>query len=214
MKLRHWASTLLGLGALVLATAGFLHHQQRLNALDLHQRDNRPTQAIRSELDELRSAQALIRSELDALSQQLSRLGEEHAQLNTRLSSQQAQLTGLRDAPEDPRWHTLNQRIEQLESRTATPSKPAVTVRKPKPSLRPKPSRALPALPALPELLGIELRGAERFLAVAPAGSRALNEVRLLRDGDRFGAWMLKRLDRQQAVFTAPGQAEQILALP
>ena len=155
MRLRHWASALPGLGALILAIAGFLHHQQRLDALDLHQRDDRPTQAIRSELAELRSTQAQVRSELDALNQQLSRLGEEHAQLNTRLTSQQVQLTGLRDAPEDPRLHTLNQRIEQLESRTATPYKPAVTVRKPKPSLRPAPSRALPALPALPELLGI-----------------------------------------------------------
>jgi uncharacterized coiled-coil protein SlyX len=214
MKLRHWASALPGLGALVLAITGFLHNQQRLDALDLRQRDDRPTQAIRNDLAELRSTLAQMRSELDALNQQLSRLGEEHAQLNTRLTSQQVQLTGLRDAPEDPRWHTLNQRIEQLESRTATPSKPAVTVRKPKPSLRPAPSRALPALPALPELLGIELRGAERFLAVAPAGSRTLNEVRLLRDGDRFGAWTLRRLDRQRAVFTAPGHAEQILALP
>ena len=213
MRLRHWASALPGLGALILAIAGFLHHQQRLDALDLHQRDDRPTQAIRSELAELRSTQAQVRSELDALNQQLSRLGEEHAQLNTRLTSQQVQLTGLRDAPEDPRLHTLNQRIEQLEARTAPPPKPVAT-RKPKANPRPAPARPLPALPARPELIGIELRGAERFLAVAPAGSLTLNEVRLLRDGDRFGAWTLRRLDRQQAVFTAPGHADQILALP
>ncbi len=214
MKLRHWASALLGLGALVLATVGFLHHQQRLDALDQHQRNDNPTQAIRSELDELRSTQAQMRTELDALSQQLSRLGEEHTQLNTRLTSQQAQLTGLRDAPEDPRWHTLNRRIEQLESRTSPPPKSVATARKPKPSLRPASARPVPALPALPELLGVELRGAERFLAVAPAGSLTLNEVRLLRDGDRFGAWTLKHLDRQRAVFIAPDHAERILALP
>ena len=211
MKLRHWASALLGLGTLVLATVGFLHHQQRLDALDQHQRDDRTTQAIRSELAELRSTQALIRSELDALTLQLSRFNEEHAQLNRRLIDQQAQLTALQNAPEDPRWHTLSLRIEQLESRATRP-KPVATARKPGP--RPAPARPAPALPALPDLLGFELRGAERFLAVAPAGSRSLNEVRLLRDGDRFAAWTLKRLDRQRAVFTAPGHAEQILALP
>lgn len=214
MKLRHWASALLGLGTLILTGGGFLYHQQRLDAIHLLHQDDGQTQAIRSELAELRSTQAQIRTELDALSQRLSRLGEEHAQLNTRLTSQQDQLTGLRDAPEDPRWHTLNRRIEQLEARTAPPPQPVATARKPKANPRPAPAHPLPALPALPELIGIELRGAERFLAVAPAGSRTLNEVRLLRDGDRFGAWTLKRLDRQGAVFTVSGHADQILALP
>lgn len=213
MKLRHWAPALLGLCALVLAGGGFLHHQQRLDALHLQHRDDHPTQALRSEIAELQHSQALIRSELDALTQQLSRLNSERAQLSARLTSQQTQLTALQEAPEDPRWRTLSQRIEQLESRTAPAAKPAVTLRTSKP--RPVPVRALPALPpALPELIGIELRGAERLLAVAPVGSRRLNEVRLLRAGDRFGAWTLKRLDRQHAAFTAPGHAEQTLALP
>lgn len=214
MKPRQWPAALLGLCALILTGGGFLYHQQRLDAIHLLHQDDGQTQAIRSELAELRSTQAQIRTELDALIQQVSRLNKAHAQLLTQVASQQAQLTALRDAPEDPRWHTLSQRIEGLESRTAPPPKPAVTVRKPKPNPRPTAARPLPALPALPELIGIELRGAERFLAVAPAGSRTLNEVRLLREGDRFGAWTLKRLDRQGAVFIAPGHAEQILALP
>ncbi|HLT04368.1 MAG TPA: chemotaxis protein, partial [Pseudomonas sp.] len=89
---------------------------------------------------------------------------------------------------------------------------PVASVRKP--AARPAPARAMPAVPALPLLIGVELRGAERFVAVAPAGSRTLNEVRLLRGGDRFGAWTLRRLERQAAVFASPGQPEQTLALP
>lgn len=209
MKSRYWAAALLGTWLVI--GSGLLHHQQRLDELQRQQLDARlPT--LQSELDALRTTQTQLQSELNDLVNQLTTFNQAQAQLDERLTRQQTQLTALLNPPEDLRWHSLSLRIQQLETRATQPAKPVASVRKP--AARPAPARAMPALPALPLLIGVELRGAERFLAVAPAGSQTLNEVRLLRGGDRFGAWTLRRLDRQAAVFASPGQPDQTLALP
>ena len=212
MKSRYWAAALLGAGTWLVIGSGLLHHQQRLNELQRQQLDATRLPTLQSELDALRTTQTQLQSELDDLVNQLTTFNQAQAQLDERLTHQQAQLTALSNPPEDPRWQRLSQRIQQLEIRPIQPPKPVASVRKP--AARPAPARAMPAVPALPLLIGVELRGAERFLAVAPAGSQTLNEVRLLRGGDRFGAWTLRRLERQAAVFASPGQPDQTLALP
>lgn len=212
MKSRYWAAALLSVGTWLVIGSGLLHHQQRLDELQRQQLDATRWPTLQSELDALRTTQTQLRSELDDLVNQLTTFNQAQAQLDERLTRQQTQLTALLNPPEDPRWHSLSLRIQQLETRATQPAKPVASVRKP--AARPAPARSMPALPALPLLIGLELRGPERFLAVAPAGSRTFNEVRLLRGGDRFGAWTLRRLDRQAAVFASPGQPDQTLALP
>lgn len=214
MKSRYWAAALLGAGTWVVIGGGFLYQQQRLDELQQLQLDDTPVLTLQGELDALRTTQAQLQTELDELANQLTIFTREHAQLDERLTRQQDQLTALLNLPEDSRWQRLSLRIEQLETRTALQPKPVASVRKPAP--RPAPARLAPvqALPSLPLLIGLELRGPERFLAVSPAGSQTLNEVRLLRSGDRFGAWTLRRLDRQAAVFASPGQPDQTLSLP
>lgn len=212
MKSRYWAAALLGAGTWLVIGSGLLHHQQRLNELQRQQLDATRLPTLQSELDALRTIQTQLQSELDELASQLTTFNQAQSQLDERLTRQQTQLTALLNPPEDPRWQRLSQRIQELEIRPTQPPKPVASARKPAP--RPAPTRSAPALPALPLLIGVELRGAERFLAVAPPGSRTLNEVRLLRGGDRFGAWTLRRLERQAAVFASPGQPDQTLALP
>jgi FtsZ-binding cell division protein ZapB len=212
MKSRYWAAALLGVGTWLVIGSGLLHHQQRLDELQRRQLDATQVVFLQAEFDALRTTQAQLQTELDELVNQRTRFHRAHAQFEERLTSQQAQLTALLNPPEDPRWQRLSQRIQQLETRAAQPPKPVASARKTAP--RPAPARSAPARPALPLLIGLELRGPERLLAVAPAGSQSLNEVRLLRSGDRFGAWTLRRLDRQAAVFASPGQPDQTLALP
>lgn len=212
MKPRHWAAALLSVAAWLLIGGGLFHHQQRLDELQRQQLDATRLPTLQNELEALRTSQAQLRSELDDLAHQLATFNQAQAQLDERLTHQQAQLTALSHPPEDPRWQRLSQRIQALENRPTQPPKPVASVRKP--PARPAPARSAPALPALPLLIGVELRGAERFLAVAPAGGQTLDEVRLLRDGDRFGAWTLRRLERQAAVFAYPGRPDQTLALP
>jgi FtsZ-binding cell division protein ZapB len=212
MKSRYWAAALLSVGTWIVVGGGFLYHQMRLEGLQQLLLDDTQVLTLQGELEALRTTQAQLQTELDELANQLTTLNRDHAQLDQRLTRQQAQLTTLLNRPEDPRWQSLSLRIEQLETHTAQQPKPVASVRKT--TRRPAPARSAPALPAPPLLIGVELRGPERFLAVAPAGSQTLKEVRLLRSGDRFGAWTLQRLDRQAAVFASPGQPDQTLALP
>ena len=56
-------------------------------------------------------------------------------------------------------------------------------------------------------VVGIEYRGGERFLSVAPPGSTQLSELYLVRPGDNVGGtrWRLANLDDRQAQFSVDG---------
>ncbi|OYT82123.1 MAG: methyl-accepting chemotaxis protein [Pseudomonas sp. PGPPP4] len=74
------------------------------------------------------------------------------------------------------------------------------TARKPEP---PKPVDTPPPF----TVVGIEYRGGERFLSVAPPGSTQLSELYLVRPGDNVGGtrWRLANLDDRQAQFSVDG---------
>jgi len=79
-----------------------------------------------------------------------------------------------------------------------TPTSPASPVSKETPKPRSYPQADF-------VLLGVELRGDQRLLSVAPNGSRSIGEIRLLRPGESIGVWQLKSFDNTQATFTAHG---------
>jgi len=110
--------------------------------------------------------------------------------LRTRLEQVEQQLLDLRTLPSPP------------------PPTPAAT--KPKKTARPKPALLSPPF----SVLSIESRGGERFLAVAPYNSRALIDVRLLHRGEEFGAWHLKVLEPNSAIFAVAAQPDQTVHLP
>ncbi|MCB1995122.1 MAG: hypothetical protein H6929_19000 [Rhodoferax sp.] len=100
----------------------------------------------------------------------------------------------------------LRSRFSEIEARlkkTAAPS----PVRRP----------AEPALPKVPEppfkVLGVELRGGQRFLSVSAPNASSLLDVWLLREGDTAGAWHLQAIEARAAVFRVDGQTQRI-ALP
>ncbi|MBB0025213.1 MULTISPECIES: hypothetical protein [Burkholderiaceae] len=76
---------------------------------------------------------------------------------------------------------------------------------------------AEPAKPKVPEppfnVVGVELRGGERFLSVAAPKPSSVLDVRLLREGDAVGAWRLLAIEARAAVFSVDGQTQRI-ALP
>jgi len=120
-------------------------------------------------------------------------------------------------------WDTLDQRQQDLASATdltvlqnrldalvqqINTAKPVVT--------KPRPRAAKPgAAPAAPtfQLLGIEMRGGERFLAIQPNDTTGLADVRLLRVGDAEGRWQLEILEPRSALFRV-GQQTRRLPLP
>lgn len=60
------------------------------------------------------------------------------------------------------------------------------------------------------QVIGIESRGSERFLSVAPFGSTRLDEVLLIRPGDAQQAWKLEELTEQSALFSVNGTQQTV----
>lgn len=114
-------------------------------------------------------------------------------------------------APIENRLQMLEQRADAQDARlkqTSKPpraAKPAKVVSKIQPSAKPVPPF---------EVLGLESRGAERFLAVLPSGEPALRYVRLLQPGETFGGWTLRVASTGTATFAIPGSPDQTLAIP
>lgn len=115
-----------------------------------------------------------------------------------------ADLTALR-----ARLEQVEQQLLDLMTKSSSPP-PTPSATKPKQKARPKP---VPLSPPF-SVLGVESRGGEHFLAVAPHDSRALMDVRLLHSGEQFGAWRLKVLEPNSAIFAVTAQPDQTVHLP
>ncbi|CAN7450045.1 chemotaxis protein [Pseudomonas sp. LjRoot277] len=116
----------------------------------------------------------------------------------------QADLTALR-----ARLEQIEQQLLDLKAQPSPPP-PMPSATKPKKTARPKPTRLSPPF----SVLGVESRGGERFLAVAPPDSRSLTDVRLLHSGEQFGDWRLKVLEPNSAIFAVAAQPDQTVQLP
>lgn len=99
----------------------------------------------------------------------------------------------------------LQNRLTTLETRLAKVSRPKVAS---------APATTAPSTPIVLEppfsILGIELRGGERVLALLPAGSHTLAEARLLRVGDTQDRWQLEALSAKTAQFRVDGRLQRI----
>ena len=59
-------------------------------------------------------------------------------------------------------------------------------------------------------VVGLELRGGERFLSIAVPGAVSLRDVRLLREGESVSAWQLQAIEAHTAVFRMDGQTLRV----
>ncbi|NAT00410.1 hypothetical protein CVE27_01970 [Pseudomonas syringae pv. actinidiae] len=109
----------------------------------------------------------------------------------------------------------MGARIEELQVklqdlRAAKPASVQITAAKPK---TPPPSRKTTAQTKAAEatppfsVVGVEYRGGERFLSVAPPGSTQLSQLNLIRPGDMVAGsnWQLNSLDDSRALFSING---------
>jgi hypothetical protein len=183
---------------------------QRLKNLDTLQRD----------LSALKDAQEKMQYALKDLKQMVD-TGEQQANTLDPMLAQWAQeiqemRDGLADRATVKDLIALSGRFEHveqqlLELKTQPPLLPPTSsANKPKKTARPKP---VPLSPPF-SVLGVESRGGERFLAVAPHDSSSLIDVRLLHAGERFGAWHLKVLEPHSAIFSVAAQPDQTVQLP
>lgn len=212
-------------GVLCLAVAGLgagLHNQHR-RIVELQSRIGKSLpqlEALRADTNALQDAQEQSRHELREL-RLIVDSGEQQANTLDPLLEQWAQeIQALRDGlatrASAADLTALGTRLEQAERQLAVlATKPPSPPSAPSPARPKKTARPQPPPPSPPfSVLGSESRGGERFLLLAPTGSRSLTDLRLLRRGERIGAWQLKTLETGTALLSVAGQPDQRLQLP
>ena len=183
---------------------------QHLHTLDTLQRDS---SALKDAQEKLQYALKDLKQMVDTGEQQANTLDpilDQWAQEIQELRDGQAARATVADLT------VLRARLEQVEQQLldlktqSSPPPPNPSATKPKQKARPKP---VPLSPPF-SVLGVESRGGERFLAVAPHGSRSLTDVQLLHSSEQFGAWRLKVLEPNSALFAVAAQPDQTVHLP
>jgi hypothetical protein len=169
------------------------------------------------QLQELSHRQESLSRKLDALEDRpppatVAAMSALRTDLDTRLT-QLEQGHGLADLAQ--RLDALQARLDKIQTERSNNRKAR--------QADARPAQVLPATPSTPEsptfrVMGIEVRGGERFVSILAAGDITLSQTRLLRPGDMEGAWKLDRIEDQAAVFqSARAGAESVtrrLALP
>lgn len=213
------------IGLLCLAVAGLsggLYNQyqrvaelqstntQRQQTLDSLQRDS---SALKDAQEKLQYALKDLKQMVDTGEQQANTLdpmldqwAQEIQELRDGLAARAtaADMTALR-----ARLEYVEQQLLELNPKPSAPT-PTSSTTKPKQTAHPKPAPLSPPF----SVLSVESRGGERFLAVAPHDSRSLTDVRLLHRGEQFGAWYLKVLEPNSAIFAVAAQPDQTVQLP
>jgi hypothetical protein len=223
MKASTFQNLIVGLLCLAVAglSGGLYNQYQRVaelqgtnaqyrQTLDTLQRDS---SALKDAQEQLQYALKDLKQMVDTGEQQANTLdpmldqwAQEIQELRDGLAARatQADLTALR-----ARLEHVEQQLLDLRTQPSPPS-PTPSATKPKKTARPKP---LPLSPPF-SVLGVESRGGERFLAVAPHDSRSLRDVQLLHSGEQLGAWHLKVLEPNSAIFAVAAQPDQTVQLP
>ncbi len=100
---------------------------------------------------------------------------------------------------------TLQARVNRIEARLEKTRQVAAAA-------RPRvPVATKPKVPEPPfRVLGVELRGGERFLSITSTAAASLAGARLLREGDAEGGWQLQSIEEQAGVFQVNGQTQRV----
>ncbi|WP_339420731.1 MULTISPECIES: methyl-accepting chemotaxis protein [unclassified Pseudomonas] len=174
---------------------------ERLDAVDSKQWVNN---------DDFRSGQQALSNRIDA-AQAFAKQATESVQELSRNAASSGELVVLKASVEtlDGRVHELSQ--SQIKQVAVPPSKPKTVARKSRPAQKPSTSVVTPQTPPF-TVVGIEYRGGERFLSVAPPGSTQLNQIYLIRPGDAVAgtAWRLNALDGRSARFDVAGTPQTV----
>ncbi|WP_425928713.1 methyl-accepting chemotaxis protein [Pseudomonas sp. NyZ201] len=153
-------------------------------------------------MEDFRVSQQALSSRIDAV-QAMAKQAHEAAAEVTRSSATAGDLLVLKADLE-----SLDDKLQKMSKPQAQAPAPA-----PKASSKPKPKPApikAPPIPQTPppfQMVGLEYRGGERFLSIAPTGSTRLSQIYLIRPGEVVSGstWRLKAVDERTATFDAGG---------
>ena len=100
---------------------------------------------------------------------------------------------------------TLQARVNGIETRLEK-ARQVTSAARPRAPVATKPTVPEPPF----RVLGVELRGGERFLSITSTAAPSLAGARLLREGDAEGGWQLQSIEAQAGVFQVNGQTQRV----
>ncbi|MDZ5738062.1 methyl-accepting chemotaxis protein [Pseudomonas asiatica] len=163
-------------------------------------------------MEDFRVSQQALSSRIDAV-QATARQAQDIAIEVTRSSATAGDLLVLRADLE-----ALDGKLEKVSKPQAQAAAPApkASPAKPKPKPSPVKSTPVPQEPPPFQMVGLEYRGGERFLSVAPTGSTRLSQIYLIRPGEMVSgsSWRLKAVDERTATFDAGGKTRTLSIQP
>ncbi|MFK4135367.1 methyl-accepting chemotaxis protein [Pseudomonas luteola] len=212
--------SLLGI-AVFLGLSGFVFVQNKqLEALAARVDQVDPSNQIEqftSRLDEIESSTKAVNFELQK-AVPMADFNTAIKATSAQLDNIQRQLEGAKPSASQEEFLSLQARVESLETDLHGMQKRMIFAQN-----RPAPTSAerkiaiarqkKPIVLAPPfQVIGVESRGSERFLAIAPFGSTRLDDIQLIRPGDSSQQWQLKSLGDSTAEFLVGGN-QQIVNL-
>lgn len=133
------------------------------------------------------------------------------AELTAMRRSLDAQITHLKEAQaafaRAGDVQALQARVTDIEARQEQDRVALTTVQ-----ATPRHASAIPRPLAPPfRVQGLELRGGEAFLSIAPIATNSLASIHLLHPGESERGWQLQRLDPHAALFRVNGTAQRVI---
>lgn len=190
---------------LLVSAAAVIDHVELV-----HLAEQLQTRAATSQVEVLQQRLADLTQQLEQQPQPealpTARYESERQALEQRLSALEHALSNL---PTTDSLLPLQARVEQLEARPMPPRQSTPVVARPRAPAPAKPRELEPPF----QVIGVELRANERFLAIRPSASGALSQVRLLFPGEAEAGWRLEHIERDTAVFQQGDDTHRI-ALP
>jgi len=163
-------------------------------------------------MEDFRVSQQALSSRIDAVQATAKQAHEAVAEV-TRSSATAGDLLVLKADLE-----TLDGKLQKMSKSQAKATASAPKASPSKPKAKPITVKATP-IPQEPppfQMVGLEYRGGERFLSVAPTGSTRLSQIYLLRPGEVVSGstWRLKAVDERTAIFDAGGTTRTLSIQP
>ncbi|MGI3745890.1 MAG: hypothetical protein ACRYF8_10370 [Janthinobacterium lividum] len=196
------------LTAAIASTAG----QESLDAIQvkLEQFDQRFTAVDQKYLTsnkDFRSGQQALSNRLDTLEGVANQVRERVEQLD--LSSASAEdIVIIKASVDSVAAQLIDLQRRQSNSANAKPPSSASSIQKA--ASRAKTKKSAPPPPF--DVIGLEHRGGQAFLAIAPIGSNQLSQIQLVRPGDGVSGtnWKLRSVDSASASFDVAGVSQTI----
>ncbi|MBN4180607.1 hypothetical protein [Pseudomonas savastanoi] len=171
---------------------------QRINGVD--DRLNAASQLKSVTIDDFRAGQQALSNRIDAVqalveqaqdaARQAAATMQEVVVMNARIEELQVKLQDMRA-------------VQAASAQVTAAAKPKT----PAPSRKATAQTKVQGAPPPFSVVGVEYRGGERFLSVAPPGSTQLSQLNLVRPGDMVAGsnWQLNSLDDSRALFSING---------